>query len=82
MTPRRTAGDVDWDALSAETRARAIGRAMVANGGTCDVAEDDEKITLSFRSATGGRLIDEGRYDDTAGPYLTLREPGAAHPHA
>ncbi len=66
----------EWDALPAETRARAIARAMVANFGTCDVSEDDDKITLSFRCGTGGRLIDEGRYDEQGGPHLTLRENG------
>jgi hypothetical protein len=64
----------DWDTLPAETRARAIARAMVANFGTCEQTEDDEKIVLSFRCGTGGRLIDEGRYDAEGGPYLTLRE--------
>lgn len=68
--------DAEWDALPADTRARAITRAMVANFGTCEVAEDDEKITLSFRCGTGGRLIDEGRYDDQGGPHLTLRDKG------
>jgi hypothetical protein len=64
----------DWDSLPAETRARAIARAMVANFGTCERTEDDEKIVLSFRCGTGGRLIDEGRYDTDGGPYLTLRQ--------
>jgi hypothetical protein len=64
-----------WDALPAEARARAIARAMVANFGTCDVSEDEEKIVLSFRCGTGGRLIDDGRYEDD-GAYLTLTEPG------
>lgn len=64
-----------WDELPAEVRAAAITKAMVANFGACEVAEDDEKITLSFRCGTGGRLIDEGRYDDADGPFLTLREP-------
>jgi hypothetical protein len=49
---------------------------MVANGGGCDVTEDDEKIVLSFRCGSGGRLIDEGRYDVDDGPYVTLRERG------
>ena len=65
-----------WDQLPAETRARSIVRAMLANGGTCVVDEDDEKIVLSFRCGTGGRLIDNGRYDTEGGPYLTLRERG------
>jgi hypothetical protein len=68
--------DAQWDTLPAETRARVIARAMVANFGTCEVDEDDEKIVLSFRCGTGGRLIDEGRYDDAGGPHLTLRESG------
>ena len=40
----------------------------------CEVDEDDEKVVLSFRCGSGGRLIDEGRYDVDGGPYLTLRE--------
>jgi hypothetical protein len=47
---------------------------MVANGGACEVEEDAEKFVLSFRCGSGGRLIDEGRYDEDDGPYLTLRE--------
>jgi hypothetical protein len=69
VRPRR--GD-EWDSLPAEARATAIARAMVANFGQCEVSEDEEKITLSFRCGTGGRLIDEGRYDE--GGYLVLRE--------
>jgi hypothetical protein len=65
-----------WDTLPADTRARAITNAMLANFGTVEVSEDDEKITLAFRCGTGGRLIDEGRYDDAGGPYVTLRERG------
>jgi hypothetical protein len=65
-----------WDTLPASVRAKAIARAMVANGGGCEVSEDDEKIVLSFRCGSGGRLIDEGRYDVDGGPYLTLRERG------
>jgi len=64
----------DWDGLPAVTRARAIVNAMVANFGTCEVSEDDEKITLAFRCGSGGRLIDEGMYDDQGGPFRTLRE--------
>jgi hypothetical protein len=64
-----------WDDLPAAARAKTVARAMVANFGTCEVAEDDDKITLSFRCGTGGRLIDEGRYDGDD-PYLTLTEPG------
>ena len=70
VRPRR--GEA-WDTLPAETRATAVARAMVANFGECEVDEDDEKIVLSFRCGTGGRLIDEGRYEgDDA--YLVLHE--------
>lgn len=64
----------DWDQWPAAKRAKAIAGAMVANFGECEVDEDDEKITLSFRCGTGGRLIDQGRYDRDGGPYLTLRQ--------
>ncbi|HEY2814698.1 MAG TPA: hypothetical protein VGJ03_14635 [Acidimicrobiales bacterium] len=63
-----------WDTLPAEARAKVIARAMVANGSTCEVDEDEDKIVLSFRCGSGGRLIDEGRYDVDGGPYLTLHE--------
>jgi hypothetical protein len=69
----RNFGEVDWNALPARTRARAIASMMVANFGTVDVEEDAEKITLSFRCGTGGRLIDEGRYEGD-GALLTLTE--------
>lgn len=68
--------DASWDGLPAAVRARSIARAMLANFGTVAVDEDDEKIVLSFRCGTGGRLIDEGRYDEQGGPYLTLHERG------
>jgi hypothetical protein len=72
VRPRR-AGEQEWASLPAEARAKAVARAMVANFGVCEVSEDDEKITLSFRCGSGGRLIDEGRYDgDDA--YLVLRQ--------
>jgi hypothetical protein len=73
---REPPGAPPWDSLPATIRAKAIARAMVANGGGCEVSEDDEKIVLSFRCGSGGRLIDEGRYDDDGGPYLTLHERG------
>jgi len=69
---RSRRGD-DWDDLPAATRARAVAGAMVANFSACAVEEDDEKITLSFRCGSGGRLIDEGRYEGDAA-YLTLQE--------
>jgi hypothetical protein len=73
---REPPGAPPWDTLPATVRAKAIARAMVANGGGCEVSEDDEKIVLSFRCGSGGRLIDEGRYDVDGGPHLTLRERG------
>jgi hypothetical protein len=82
IRPRRDTG-VEWSTLPAEARAKVIARAMVANFGTCEVQEDDDKITLRFRCGTGGRLIDEGRYraseggvDDGSEGYLVLREAG------
>lgn len=74
VRPRRDTG-VDWGDLPARVRAKVIARAMVANFAECEVAEDDEKVTLSFRCGTGGRLIDEGRYDEQGGTYRTLKEP-------
>src|SRR5205807_9181147 len=62
VRPRRDTG-VDWSTLPASARAKVVARAMVANFADCDVSEDDEKITLSFRCGSGGRLIDEGRYE-------------------
>jgi hypothetical protein len=41
--------------------------------GAVDVSEDDEKITLAFRCGSGGKLIDDGRYEGDH-PYRTLRE--------
>ena len=73
---REPPGAPAWDSLPATVRAKAIARAMVANGGQCEVDEDDEKIVLSFRCGSGGRLIDEGRYEVDGGPYLSMQ--GAA----
>jgi hypothetical protein len=72
VRPRRDTG-TDWDTLPAAVRAKVIARAMVANFGAVDVDEDDEKIMLSFRCGSGGRLIDDGRYEGEHA-YLTLRE--------
>jgi hypothetical protein len=72
VRPRRDAGG-DWGSLPASARAKVIARAMVSNLGSVEVDEDDEKIVLSFRCGTGGRLIDEGRYEGDHS-YLTLRE--------
>jgi hypothetical protein len=72
---RREGGAIRWEDVPAERRAEAIAGAMVANLGTCEVAEDDDKIVLSFHCGSGGRLIDEGRYDGDD-PYLVLRDAG------
>ena len=74
ILPGRDTG-VDWAALPAAARAKVIARAMVSNFGECEVSEDDEKIVLSFRCGSGGRLLDDGRYDEQGGAYLTLRQP-------
>ena len=72
VRPRRDTG-TDWGSLPASTRAKVITRAMLANMGQVEVTEDDEKIVLSFQCGSGGRLIDEGRYEGEHA-YLTLRE--------
>jgi hypothetical protein len=72
VRPRRDVG-TDWNALPAAARAKIIARAMVANFGAVDVDEDEQKIVLSFRCGSGGRLIDDGRYEGEHG-YVTLRE--------
>jgi hypothetical protein len=72
VRPRRDTG-VDWGTLPASARAKVITRAMLGNMGAVEVGEDDEKITLSFRCGSGGKLIDDRSYE---GPhaYTTLRE--------
>ena len=70
ITARRSP---DWNELPAPVRAKAIARAMVSNFGDVEVSEDDDKIVLSFRCGTGGRLIDESRYDGDDG-FLVLTE--------
>jgi hypothetical protein len=72
IRPRRDTG-VDWGALPAAARAKVIARAMLSNFGEVAVAEDDEKIALSIRCGTGGRLVEEGRYEGEHA-YVTLRE--------
>jgi len=72
VRPRRNTG-TSWGSLPASARAKVIARAMLGNMGEVDVDEDDEKITLSFRCGSGGKLIDDGRYEgDDA--YLRLQE--------
>ena len=48
---------------------------MLANMGEVEVSEDDEKIVLSFRCGSGGKLIEDGRYEGEHA-YAMLREPG------
>jgi len=74
VRPRRATG-MAWADVPAAQRAKVIARSMVANMGEVAVAEDDEKIILSFRCGSGGKLIDDGRYEGEH-PYATLREPG------
>jgi hypothetical protein len=72
VRPRRDTG-TEWGSLPAAARAKVIARAMLANMGTVEVDEDDEKIVLSFRCGSGGKLIDDGRYGGDHA-YLRLRE--------
>ncbi len=74
VRPRRELG-IDWSDVPAAQRAKVIARAMLANMGDVEVSEDDDKITLSFRCGSGGKLIDDGKYEGD-GAYATLREPG------
>ncbi len=63
-----------WRELPAAMRAKVIARTMQSGFSDVEVDEDDEKIALTMRCETGGRLIDEGRYEgDDA--YLTLKGP-------
>lgn len=72
VRPRRDTG-TSWGSLPASARAKVIARAMLGNMGEVDVEEDDEKITLAFRCGSGGKLIDDGRYEGEQA-YLRLRE--------
>jgi hypothetical protein len=69
---RRETG-VDWGELPATARAKVVARAMLGNFGEVDVSEDDEKVVLSIRCGTGGRMMEEGRYEGEHA-YVTLRE--------
>ncbi len=72
VAPRRDTG-TDWGTLPASARAKLIARAMLGNMGEVEVEEDDEKIVLSFRCGSGGKLIEDGAYEGEH-PYLKLRE--------
>lgn len=75
LRSRRTPpeGRPRWEELPASARAKVIARTMLSSFSEVEVEEDDDKVALSFRCGSGGRLVDEGRYE---GPnaYLTLRE--------
>jgi hypothetical protein len=73
VLPRRD--PVAWEQLPVAVRAGVIAKAMLTNGGSVQASADDEGITLAFRCGSGGRLVDEGRYDVDGGPYLTLQGP-------
>lgn len=72
VRPRRDTG-TDWGSLPAAQRAKVIARSMLGNMGEVEVSEDDEKIVLSFRCGSGGKLVDDGRYEGEH-PLYTLRE--------
>jgi hypothetical protein len=74
VRPRRATG-TSWAEVPAAQRAKVIARSMVANMSEVAVDEDDEKIILSFRCGSGGRLIDDGRYEGEH-PYAMLRDGG------
>jgi hypothetical protein len=72
VRPRRDTG-ADWSSLPAAQRAKVIARSMLGNMGEVEVSEDDEKIVLAFRCGSGGKLIDDGRYEGEHALH-TLRE--------
>ena len=72
VRPRRTSEHA-WADLPAAQRAKVIARSMLANMGAVTVSEDDEKITLEFQCGSGGKLIDDGRYEGEHA-YATLTE--------
>jgi hypothetical protein len=72
VRPRRST-ETSWDDVPAAQRAKVIARAMLANMGEVEVSEDDEKIVMAFRCGSGGKLIDDGRYEGEHA-YRTLRE--------
>jgi hypothetical protein len=62
VRPRRETS-TRWEELPASARAKVIARSMLGNMGAVEVDEDDEKITLSFRCGSGGKLVEDGRYE-------------------
>jgi len=72
VRPRRDTG-TQWADLPASARAKVIARSMLGNMGEVEIDEDDEKIVLSFRCGSGGKLVDDGRYEGEH-PYALLRE--------
>ena len=74
VRPRRASGTA-WGDVPAAQRAKVIARSMLGNMGEVTVDEDDEKIILSFRCGSGGKLVDDGRYEGDHA-YARLREAG------
>lgn len=75
VRPRRMS-ELPWGDLPAALRAKVIARSMLANMGAVAVSEDDEKIILEFQCGSGGKLIDDGRYEgEDAYATLTKRAP-------
>ena len=72
VRPRRTSEHA-WADLPAAQRAKVIARSMLANMGMVAVSEDDEKIVLAFQCGSGGKLIDDGRYEGESA-YAILEE--------
>ena len=66
----------DWGDLPAAQRAKVIARSMLGNMGEVDVDEDDEKIILSFRCGSGGKLIDDGRYEGEHAYHVLTERSG------
>jgi hypothetical protein len=75
VRPRRATGR-DWGDLPAAQRAKVIARSMLANMGEVEVDEDDEKIILSFKCGSGGKLIDDGRYEGEHAYHLLTEQSG------
>jgi hypothetical protein len=75
VKPRRDTG-TEWGSLPASARAKVIARAMLGNMGEVDVEEDDEKIVLSFKCGSGGKLIDDGRYEGDDAYHVLAERSG------
>ena len=66
VRPRRDTG-TDWDSLPASARAKVIARAMLVElRRRRGRAKTTRRSRSSFRCGSGGRLIDDGRYEGDA----------------